>query len=368
MKFTVIKNEILPFLNMAINFTSPKNVNTILQNFYIEAEDDQITIRATNLQTGICMSIPAKIEQTGETTVSAKKFLDIIRELPDSSLINMELTNSKLKIKSEKSTFNLSILSPEQFPTMTDITPEYSIKVNSDNLLKTLKKTYFCISTDPTKPEYNGAHFKVYGNTLEVSSADFQRIATSKFNFSEEYYDEFIINIPKKTISEVMKILEYSEYTEIETDKRQVQFKIGNITVFSKLIEKYIRSMTKLLESEYAINIKIPTKEFHDAIKRVSVISSDTTHGVVFSFENDKVSIYSIETEYGQGFETINNIELNGEEIEIMFNSKKLLEILSNVDSDFFTFKMNGRKNPTVIEPEEINYSYLIVPISIETY
>ncbi len=368
MKFTTIKNEILPFLNIGINFTSPKNVNTILQNLYIEAIDDNLILRATNLQTGICMKIPAKIEETGETTVSAKKFFDVIKELPDSSVINIQLTNSKLKIKSGKSTFNLSTLSPEQFPTMTEITPEYSIKVNSNDLLKTLRKTYFCISTDATKPEYNGAHFKVYGNTLEVSSADFQRIASAKFNFPEEFSDEFIINIPKKTILEIMKILDISETVEIETDKRQVQFKIGNITIFSKLIEKYIRSLTKLLESEYSINIKIPTEEFHNAVKRVSVISSDTTHGVVLSFEDDKASIYSIETEYGQGFETVNGIELEGDEIELMFNSKKLLEIISNVETEFFNFKINGRKNPTVIEPFDKSYSYLIVPISIEKY
>ena len=368
MKFTIIKNEILPYLNIGINFTSPKNVNTILQNMYIEVMDNTLIIRATNLQIGICMEIPAKVEEIGETTVSAKKFFDVIKELPESSIINIELKNNKLNIKSGKTSFNLSTLNSEQFPTMSEIIPEYSITVNSNDFLNTLRKTFFCISTDAAKPEYNGAHLKVYGNILEVSAADFQRIASAKFKFDEEYSDEFIINIPKKTILELIKVLEFSELVDIETDKRQVQFKIGNITIFSKLIDKYIRSLTKLLEENYKINIKLPTQEFYNVVKRVSVISSDTTHGIVLSFSDDKLSVYSIETEYGHGSEEIYDIDLDDNEIELMFNSKKLLEIVSNIDTEYFTFKINGRKNPTVIEPEDTNYSYLIVPISIEKY
>lgn len=368
MKFKAIKNELIPLLQLSNSFTSPKNVNTILQNILIEAKDDSIVFRSSNLQTGFCGKLNTEVEETGITTVSGKKFLDIIKELPSSSVIEFTFDGSKLKIKSGKSSFSLATLSPEQFPTMTQITPEYHIKVDSDHFLNILRKTYFCISSDMSKIEYTGAHFKVFGNKLEVSSADFQRIATASFSFDEEFSDEFIINIPKKTILEVMKVLEHSEFVEIETDKRQVQFKIDDMVIYSKLIEKYIRSLTKLFESEYPIEVILPTNQFYDVIKRVSTISSDITHGVVLSFSESKVSVYSVETEYGQGFETIDDIELNGEPIDIIFNSKHLIDILSNVDTETFVLKMSGRRNPAVIFPDKKDYSYLVVPISIDRY
>lgn len=368
MKFKALKNELLPLLQLSNGFTSPKNVNTILQNILIEATDDSIILRASNLQTGFCGKLNTTVEVTGSTTVSGKKFLDIIKELPDSAIIDFQFDGSKLKIKSGKSSFSLSTLNPEQFVTMSQITPEYHIQLDSSKFLDVLKKTYFCISSDLSKIEYTGAHLKVFGNTIEISSADFQRIATAKFNFDESYADEFIINIPKKTVSEIMKILDSTDTVEIETDKRQVQFKIGDIIIYSKLIEKYIRSLTKLFESEYPISVNLPTSEFYEVIKRVSAISSEITHGVVLSFSDDKVSIYSVETEYGQGFETIDGINLDGSPIDIIFNSKHLLDIIANVNTDQFTLKMAGRRNPAVILPDDDSYAYLAVPISIDRY
>jgi len=231
MQFSIIKEKILPLIQHANNFTSTKGINTILENILIQSTNEEIILKATKTHMGFSAKLDANIEESGITTVSCKKLNDIIKELPNASVINFKLNGGKLQLKSGKSQFSLSTIEPEFFPTMTYITPEYHIKMKSNELQTLLKKTNFCISNDPSKIEYTGAHFRVFGNQLEVGSADFQRIAIANTEFDEEFSDEFTINIPKKTAVEVTKLLDLDEYVEVETDKKQIQFKIDNITV-----------------------------------------------------------------------------------------------------------------------------------------
>jgi len=368
MRFKAVKDEIYPFIQYANSFTSPKNLNTVLQNILIDAESDGIILRATDMQVGFSGKVSVSVEQTGTATVSGKKLLDIIKEIPDGSVIDFSFDGSKINIDSGKSSFKLSTISHEIFPTMAEITPEYYLKLKSSMLFDLLKKTSFCISTDSSKIEYTGSHMAVYGDKLEVSAADFQRIATSSIKFDEEYSNEFMINIPRKTAFELMKILDQDEYVEIETDRKQIIFKVGDVQIFSKLIEKYIKSITKLFTTDYPLQAKLKRSEFLDVVKRVSAITSEVTHGVVLSFKPETLTIYSLETEYGTGNETIDDYEYNGEPMDIIFNAKHIAEMISNIDSDYFYLNMMGERNPAVLLPESGQYKYLVVPISINRY
>ncbi|MGA1845477.1 DNA polymerase III subunit beta [Deferribacter abyssi] len=366
MKFKCLKNDIVELVNHANNFTTSKNLNTILQNLYIEAEGNEITIKSTNLQTAFTGKFEADIEQTGTTTIPAKKFAEILKELPDGSIINAEFTGSKFIIKCGKSKFTLSTLPPEHFPTIADITPEYFIRLKSEQLKVMFEKIQFCISNDRSKPEYTGGHFKVFGNKLELSAADFQKIGVTESNFEEEFSDEFTINIPKKTITELIKILDINEYISIETDRKQAIFKTGNITIYTKLIEKYISSLNKLFNIEYKVSVKLPKSKILESVKRVSTLTSDITHAAVFSFNQNQLDIYSLETEYGHGYESVDGIEYEYEPMDIILNTKHVIDILSHIDSEFFIMKLVGRKNPILFYPDDDWYKYLLTPISIE--
>lgn len=368
MRFKAVKDEIFPYIQYANNFTSPKNLNTILQNILIEAESDGVTLRATDMQVGFCGKLNVNVQETGIATVSGKKLLDIVKEIPDGSVIEFFFDGSKINISAGKSNFKLSTISHEIFPTMAEITPEYSLKIKSTMLLDLIKKTSFCISTDASKIEYTGAHLAVYGNKLEVSAADFQRIATCSLVFDEEYANEFIINIPRKTVVEVMKVLDNDEYVEIDTDRKQIVFKIGTIQIYSKLIEKYIKSITKLFSNEYPLTAKLKRTEFLDVIKRVSAITSEVTHGVVLSFKEDGLTLYSLETEYGAGQESIDDYQYTGTPIDIIFNSKHMVEMVNNIETDYFILSMIGDRSPALILPEDGSYKYLVVPISINRF
>ena len=366
MKITIMKEAMYSLLQHAGNFTTSKNLNMILQNILIEAKDDKVFLKTTNFQTGFSCVLNATVIEPGITTVSAKKLSDIVRTIPDGKDIDFVFDGSRLHVKSGKASFHLSTMEASLFPNSPVITPEYAFNIKGDLLIALLKRVAFCISNDTSKIEYNGAHMGVMANNIELSSADYQRIATTSATFEGVFSDEFIVNIPKKTVIDIIKIFENAENIYVATDKRQISFSTEDITITSKLIDKYIKSLTKLFQNEYKLTALMNREELAEVVRRISAITSEQTYGLLFSFQNSQLTVSSLETEHGKGIEIIDDVEFKGEAIDIIFNAKHLLEILSNTDSPKVTFAMNSKTQPALILPDSGDAKYLLVPISIE--
>lgn len=369
MKFSCKKEVIYPILNEAYGFTSTKSVETILQNLLIKAENNRVFFKTSNIVTGYSAYILLNPEKSGETTVSCKKLLDIVREFPSNADITFDFDGSRLNLTSDSTFFTMSTLDPTHFPTMADIIPEYYIKIDSQLFLKLLRKIYFCIANESSKISYNGAHLKILGNKMQLSSSDFQRIAICEADLDNELSDEFVINIPKKTIGELIKTLNGGTL-EIETDRKQAVFRFNNKVIYTNLIENYIKSLSKLFEVEPKTTIKIKTIDIYETLKRVSTITSEVNYGVIFSIHENNINIDSLETEYGRGSEVITGIEKTGDDIDIIFNAKLFLEILAHIESEYFYLYIVGQKNPVIMEPinDKYKYKYLMVTITVETY
>ena len=268
MQFKVLKEDILKYLQYANSFTNPKGLNDILQNIYIEVENNTVNIKATNYQMGFsCFFEPNSVEKEGRVTVSCRKLLDIIKELPDGALIDFQYDDTRLNVICGKSKFKLSTLSSENFPSISDIIPEYFIKIDAANFINLMKRTYFCISNDSTKLEYTGAQVRINRDIVETFATGMQRIAIASTNIDAEYSNDFMINIPKKTITEILRIFEAKGDIEIQTDRKQISFKHDNIIIYSKLIEKFIKNIERLFNNDYPIKAKLDRKSFIDASK-----------------------------------------------------------------------------------------------------
>ena len=220
MHFSVIKEDILKYLQYANSFTNPKGLNDILQNIYMEAENNMVNIKATNYQMGFSCNFEVhNVEREGRITVSCRKLLDIIKELPDGALIDFQYDDTRLNVICGKSKFKLSTISSENFPSMGEIIQEYYLKIDSSDLITLLKRTVFCILNDSQKLEYTGAQFTVNRDVLEVSATGMQRVAIASAKFDTEYSNDFTVNIPKKTVSEIIRVFENKGPIEIETDR-----------------------------------------------------------------------------------------------------------------------------------------------------
>jgi len=366
MKFTITKETLYPMLQYAVNFTASKNFNMILQNILIEAVNNQISLKTTSFQTGFSCALSANVIEPGVTTIPAKTLSDIVRAIPDNNDINFIFDGSTLHIKSGKTNYQLPTMDPSLFPNSPSITPEYSFEIKGQQFISPLKKIAFCISNDTLRTEYNGAHMNIVANRMELSSADFQRIATTATEFDNNITDEFTINIPKKAVLDIIKIFENAENIHVITDRRQISFGMENVTITTRLIEKYIKSITRLFQVEYSLKAVMNREELIGVVKRIAPITSEQINGLFFSFQNSQLTVSSHETEYGKGTEVMDGVDFKGEAIDVVFNTKHLLEILSNIETPEVIFAMNTKTQPVLILPNNGKVKYLLVPITIE--
>ena len=194
-----------------------------------------------------------------------------------------------------------------------------------------------------------------------------QRVAIASVKFDTEYSNDFTVNIPKKTVSEIIRVFENKGLIEIETDRRQISFKADNITVYSKLIEKFVKNIDRLfMDERYPVKAKIDRKSFIEASKRVSSITSEETPGIILEFDKSALKMSSLETIYGEGSEIIDIIDFNTENFEIILNARHVNEILNTIETEDFTLEMSDKRSPVLITPSDNNYRYLVVPISID--
>lgn len=367
MKFSSVKENILQYIQYATSFTSPKNLTTILENIYISAEENKLTIKATNYQIGFCCSIDINVYEKGSITVNGKKLFDAVKALPDGSLINFHFNGKEFIINTGKSSLKLSTISPEEFPTIDEIKAEFYLKMDAKEFTTLLKRTSFCISGDSSSPEHSGEHFNVSGNRLEMFATSPHRIAIASTALDANFSNDFIINIPKKTIEELKRILENCKEVEIATDREQISFKAENMTIYSKLISKYIKgSVNKLFNREYPVKVKLNRKQFIEAARISTVLTDNDMPGLILSFENNKLNLSSIQTEHGEGSDVMDGINFSGDKFDITLNGKHVLEILSYIETDEFTFEMADSLSPVLITPESNDYRYLVAAMNID--
>lgn len=370
MEFKILKENIVKHLQYAINFASSKNsITDILQCVYIELKDNLITLKTTNFNITYIATIET-IESSNEGvfTVNCKILHDVLKVLPDSSIINFAFESNNLFISTNKTNFKLATLNSDMFPDISEIIPSSLFNIESIKLLNLLKKTYICLATDTNKVEYSGATLEINQDNIEIIATGLQRIAISSDKIDKKYSNDIKMNIPRKTITEILKIFDKTDTIEISTDEKSIMFKSNDITVISKLISKYPKGVNRLFANEYPLKIKFNRKEFIDSVKRVSSISNDDISPVSLLITNTNLELSLIESAYGSSKENLNLIESNIDYFTIGINSKQILEILSISESEYILFEMTDSKSPALLKPQDENLAYLIVPISFDSF
>jgi DNA polymerase-3 subunit beta len=368
MEFTVEKNLIATPLQHAAGFTTNKNLSNILQNVYIEAnaEKGEITIKATNFQIGFTSTIKADVKIGGAITVTAEMSKNIA-SLPDGETI-FKCEKDQFFVSQGDIEFKFPTLDPNLYPKNPVITPEYTFRINGKLLVDLFKRVIFCVSSDTARIEYNGVHLSIFVDHIEISSSDTQRIANTKTKLDESVRDEFSVNIPKLTVSDVIKIFEDEPSLVIETDKRHIAFIGEHTIVTSKLIEKTVTRITRLIYEQFSIKAVMNKANLYEALKRVSTAAGETTYGVRFNFNDTILELTSIDSEREGRDKTIKDVEISVKEYSIIFNSKHLLEIISNIKAEKVVFNFNNNDKPVLIYPEDESAKYVMVPIVTDKY
>jgi DNA polymerase-3 subunit beta len=367
MKIVCKKEDILNNVQMIEGAVSTKTTLPVLNNFLMESVDKKLQLIATDLEITIkCLIKDINIIKQGAITIPARKFIDIIRELPDSE-INIEVNEKNLiTIKCDKITYKLMGLPKSEYPSILEPKKEIvSLKINQGLLKNMIKKTIFSVSTDETRKTLTGVLLSIEDNEIKMVGTDGHRLAFIKDNIGKEVKNIKII-IPTKILNELLKILKEDEKDiDVSISENQIIFKLDELVLISKLIEGQYPSYEQIVNKIFDKKIKVEKEIFSKAVKRVALLAIDKTNAIRLKASTNKLIINAITTDIGEAEEEV-PVEYKGEEILIAFNAKYIMDVLKVIENNEIEINLLDPTSAGSIKPlNDKNYLYIIMPIRL---
>ena len=371
MKFNIEKNKLFKSLSHVQSIVEKKNTLPILSNILIEAKDNSLILSATDMDISITNKLNCNIIEEGSTTVSAHTLYDIIRKLPESAEIEIISNDGKIMtLRANKSKFSLGCLPKKDFPIIEIGDLENELNLDSHTFLKLIDKTRFAISNEETRYFLNGIYFhkKIEGdhNILSIVATDGHRLAKFDFDLKENAQDIPGVIIPKKTVNELYKILsDFDGEIKVNLNSNRIVFFIENIILISKLIDGNFPDYRRVIPSDNNDVLKVNRQEFSLAVDRVSTITNDKSPVIKFKLLKNLMNMSSVNSESGTATEDI-IINYEGNEMDIGFNSKYILEMINNLEDSEITLNFKDSSSPvTAKEESNPDLIYVLMPMRV---
>ena len=374
MKFVVEKENLIKALNNVNGAVGKKNITIpILLNIKLEAKDDLLSLTGTDLDIVVSSSFKTNIEKEGVITVPAQLFYEISKKIPDGSQISVALSEDQkiLEIKYGKSKFKLPCISAEDFPVIEEGEIKKSFEMDTQDLLHIIDKSRFAISTDETRYYLNGIYFHskdVDGKVLlRGTTTDGHRLAVVEAKMPKDCDTIEGVIIPKKTVAEIKKVLETAGKTiEIALSKTKMKLKTNDTILISKLIDGEFPNYEKVIPVGNDKIATINKKIFANAIDRVSTVAIDKHRAIKLTIKRDSLLMQVDTTDGSFGNEEIKINFPYDEVIEAGFNSRYMLDILTQIDKDITLIKFKDGNSPVIITGEdEKNALFVLMPVRI---
>lgn len=339
----------------------------ILNNLLLMIENNKLKISSTNLEIGINYWVPVKTENKGSITVPAKLINDFVSNLPNKK-IELKTKDKELEVRCERFKAVFKGMSADDFPIIPKIKGESLIKIKSAILKEGLEQVVGMASYSDTRPEISGIYMKFEENNIKLAATDSFRLAEKNIEIekNKKLKGQQMI-IPQRTIQELIRILGEKDYeVEIVFSNNQILFDLGHAQIISRLIEGQYPNYQQIIPNITKTQVMLGRLELINNIRVASLFSGKINDVKVFiKPKNSLVEISAKDTDLGENKSQI-NAEIHGEELEVFFNFRYLLDGLNSIYSDKVTLGFNESATPVLIRPVgDINYSYVIMPIKV---
>jgi len=366
MKFSINKEDILEELQLLQGIVEKRNTLPILANILINVTKEKVEMTGTDLEVGLKSYFPAKIEKTGAVTVSGKKLFEIVKSLAEEKEVTFkENQDSMIEITAGESEFKILCLPKEDYPQVPEPRFEKNIILPLDLLKEMIDRVYYAISQEH-RYYLTGALLILKEKSIELVSTDGHRLAyTAKSSNDLKLNEEIRVIVAKKTLSELRKIED--EEVEFDFDESNLFFKVKNRTLISRIIEGKFPNFEEVIPVGNPNLVIVPREEMTNAIRRVSLLSSERSRGIKFFVEKNQIRLFSSNPEMGEARDKL-DVNYEGENLEIGFNSQYLLDFLTVVKTDLIRFELKDENSAVLMRPEkeeDLKFLSVLMPMKI---
>ena len=362
MKFKTSKEVLLSGIQIVQNVVGARSTLPILSNILIETQQDGIKLTATDLDIGISCVIPVDIQEQGAITLPAKRFSDIIKELPSGDVSITSKKNNLVVIETGLCQFKIMGLAREEFPKLPEFKDKEVIKLEQAGLKQVLNLTSFAVSFDETRYILNGILFKINKNNLTLVATDGRRLAIIEKKLNQGIDRDINIIIPIKTIHELNRNLKDEGGLNLLLGNNQALFDLGNVVVISRLIEGEFPDYRQVIPPLSENKMRVDRTQFLLALRRAALLATPDYQAVKLEVFKNKLVLSKSTPDIGESREEL-DMEYQGQEMAIGFNPNYLIDALKNLAVDAIELELTDSEKPGVIRID--GYIYIVLPMRL---
>ncbi|THB71871.1 MAG: DNA polymerase III subunit beta [Gammaproteobacteria bacterium] len=368
MKFCISKEPLFTSLSSVCGVIERRQTLPVLSNLLFTLTLEKLIITGTDLEVELVSSVIEDLEvsEAGDTTLPARKLLDICKNLPDNAKITFSIKNDKATVTSGKSRFSLSTLPAEDFPSLEQISPDTKVNITKGDLKTLFDSTSFAMALQDVRYYLNGLLFEVSPSKIRTVATDGHRLAISDMDKSSGVTAEHQVIIPRKGVIELQRLLDDSdEGISLELSSNHIQVVIGSIRFTSKLIDGKFPDYERVIPVIGDRIVSIDKEILKKALTRAAILSNEKYRGVRFTLTENNLSIQAHNPEQEEAQEEI-MINFNQAEFEVGFNVNYLLDAIGCVGEDVVELGFADANSSCLISgSEERNNRYVVMPMRL---
>ncbi len=366
MNFIINREQLLSPLQQIVSVIEKRQTMPILANVLVVVNEDGLVLTGTDLEIQLIAKINLDNYEAGQITVPARKFLDIIRLLPNEAEIKIELKDDKVKVTSGRSRFSLTTLAADNYPEFSESELDNQFLINAGQFKKALDKTVFCMANQDIRYYLNGLLLHISNSKLKLVASDGHRLSIYEDNIGTATGYESRIILPRKGVLELARLLDDDEVElniQFSTSNIRIYFK--ELTFSAKLVDSKYPDFSKVFDQPFFNQIHIQRQLLKDALTRVSILANEKFKGISFNISDNVLKLNSHNPEHDEANEEI-IIEYQGEPLTIAFNSQYVLDAVSNLDSELAVLTIASNASSCFIEePEQQLYKFIVMPMRL---
>ena len=368
MKFTCNREELLDAINKAEKAVAPKSPIPVMEGILLETAGRGIKLTGNDASLAIEAEVIADVEKDGKIVLNSRMFSEIIRKTGDSNISFESDEQYKVKITSGFSVFEIAGMDYEEFPAINRFDVSEKVVIENEKLRSMIKQTIFATSKDEKTPILTGVLFKVEEEgKLSLIAVDKTRFAIRREEYIEcDLTKNFVV--PFKTLNELLKILDGEGNVSIYPARNFILFAMDGCKIYSRSIEGEFVKYEHILQSKNSIVCKAKTSKLLNTFERVSPLLNfeSIKSPVKIRLDGDNL-IIDCQTLAGKVHDEMNIEKISGDDLEIGFNNKFLLDAFSAVDTEEIYIEFSTPQTPIKITPTNGNkFVYLILPVLLK--
>lgn len=367
MKLEIAREELLKPLQQVMGAVERRQTIAALANILIRAGEEGLELTATDLELELRASSALEVERGGETTLSARKLLEICRTLPAGAKVGLELDGERVVLRSGRSRFTLATLPAGDFPLIDDVQSQVEFSVPQADLKHAIERIGFAMAQQDVRYYLNGLLLELAGDRLRTVATDGHRLSLCEITAEQPETQGQQIIVPRKGVNELARLLDgdSKETVTVRVGGSHLQVALPGLRFTSKLIDGRFPDYTRVVPEGGDKELRADREVLRQALARTAILSNEKYRGVRLAMSAEGLSVQTHNPDHEEAEEGV-EVAYQGEPLEIGFNVTYLLDILGSLEGDEVLVQFSDANSSCLVtDPASGACRHVVMPMRL---